>query len=454
MSKKGKLDKSDQKRAQRTQQRPYRALISILTVTCALKFTKSTQTRDGTEIPLFAVLSQPAPKSLSIQYPSPSTSYSFIPLSTVDWLSSGGALPILLPFDSPIKTFNHILDNVQGVIIYGASTPLYSDTGIATLFQKRVDLVLEHAKQRNEDLGNYFPVFGLGTGLHAIVLSLSNGKSELLQCGLADFDSSLKMTQTPEFMANRFLKKLNQSRMDKVFAMEGLYFNHDCGFDPKKLSKNQDFQSKALILTTSKTTQNASFVSSIEHKWLPVFAAQFNPEKNQFETMEGNVNRAPEVLKFVSDLSLQMVEGTRDFARRVDDVDNVTLSFASMYWAAQRPPLKTYEQIYLFRRNFFELDDGLDGSRLDESFVVVDGKQMPEGGLNGEVFGEKGQNLGKKEGFDGGVDGGIAKNGGKSMEMASSKNGGTSAQKGGKYDRVEEVMIRRRLRRLLVENEE
>lgn len=65
---------------------------------------------DYTGLPLIGVVSVPAPKMLNNEFYNAQTYWSLIPKSYTSYIGQTGAMPLLIPYDVPLETMDHLLE--------------------------------------------------------------------------------------------------------------------------------------------------------------------------------------------------------------------------------------------------------------------------------------------------------------------------------------------------------
>lgn len=223
---------------------------------------------DISGLPLIAVISAPSPDALENNPSTADKFWSVIAKSSVSYVEQAGAMPLLVPFDIPIATLNHVLNRVNGVHLIGGGAALFNKDGSPSFWLQRVNHILAKAKGYNDD-GKYFPLLATSLGMESIVLAMSGNDSSVLRCGLKDLDTSHSVEKTEDFAKSLFWKKLDGKLVDKVLKSENLYFSHDCGFDPAQLGSHPAFKQEAVITGTSVSKNGEKLVAIVEHKKYP-----------------------------------------------------------------------------------------------------------------------------------------------------------------------------------------
>ena len=155
------------------------------------------------------------------------------------------------------------------------------------------------------------------------------------------------------FQRTKLFKALNKEDLDFVFKEGYLFFYHSFGFQTGFFKKNKDMlDSFHLVGTTNKEKLVDSFVSSIEHKTVPLMANQWHPEKNANEKgyKYAFLDKSRRTIKFLNSITKKLVDSLREKAKSLSNLPPILESF--VFWSFD--PIQTNytgnNRIYLVPR--------------------------------------------------------------------------------------------------------
>ena len=95
------------------------------------------------------------------------------------------------------------------------------------------------------------------------------------------------------------------------------------------------------------------FAAWIEYRRYPIYLSQFHIEKTQFERIRANahISKEPKIVKFSFDFMMEFVEGTRQYAKPLDELDLLARSYMLTHRKAEKDFWNLFEQCYFFPRS-------------------------------------------------------------------------------------------------------
>jgi len=312
-----------------------------------ITLTSTTLTND-INVPLIGLFTQPSSSSLSKQFFNPSDNWSFVPRSYVDWITQGGAMAIIIPFDIPSDQLDYILANIQGFVFPGGGATLFDDFNNPSPYHKRVKYVVDFAKKKN-DGGVHWPIYATCLGFESLTIIMAGNDPTVMQCDFDD-NGSHKVVPNDNMYDSHFWSSLGKSNIDKVFGLGNIYFSHHCGFTPEKLKGSSAFMAEAEITSVSANDQGAMFVANVESKAYPFYGSQWHAEKNQFERLGiRDLVRDIDTIRFNREIIRKIIEGTKPHAVPIGKVPGVVRKYFSTYQIMIKPGFNYYENVYLYR---------------------------------------------------------------------------------------------------------
>jgi hypothetical protein len=101
---------------------------TLLTLSILLLMGSQILTKN-TGLPLIGIIAIPASHTLNNEYYNAPTYWSYVPKSYIDYIGQTGAMPLIIPYDLPQETLDHLLANIQGVHFIGGGAPLFDSKG-------------------------------------------------------------------------------------------------------------------------------------------------------------------------------------------------------------------------------------------------------------------------------------------------------------------------------------
>lgn len=320
----------------------------IVTILAMVFCSTLTASNDPKGFPLVGIMAVPASHTLDNEYYKAYDNWSYIPRSYIRYISQTGAMAVLIPYDLPLKTLDHLLENIQGMHFIGGSTTLGSD-GHPSFFQSRVTYIMNKAMKIN-DSGRYFPIVATCLGMQGLTVAMSGDKVSLLDCNIDDEDTNHVVTPTADFSKSKIWHKLDKDIVNAGLSEGNLYYSHGSGFRPRDLLNNPTFNANCIITATSIAKDGTEFAAMVEHRKYPFFANQWHPEKTQFERL-GPIwlTRDSATTRFTADFIMTVVDQIRQYGKPLSAVDALTRAYFEVYQVPQRAAWEDFEQVYTFQ---------------------------------------------------------------------------------------------------------
>mmetsp|Transcript_28397 Transcript_28397/g.91546 ORF Transcript_28397/g.91546 Transcript_28397/m.91546 type:complete len:328 (-) Transcript_28397:250-1233(-) len=214
--------------------------------------------------PSLAQGGQPSPIIGIMAQPSGSTQQ-YVAASYVKFVEMAGGRAMPLSYFSANDTT--WLDQINGVLFPGGA----SDPPPIAQF------VVEYAKRKYDEDGDYFPVWGTCLGFEWL--------AEVCGGFLTNFQAeniSLPLIFTEKARTSYLFKNAN---VRQKLAAEPLTANfHTQGVPPTEYAPGSPLGELFDVLSTNFDSNGLEFVSTVEGKRYPLFGVQWHPEKNTFET--------------------------------------------------------------------------------------------------------------------------------------------------------------------------
>ncbi|GMI51584.1 hypothetical protein ScalyP_jg3152 [Parmales sp. scaly parma] len=268
-----------------------------------------------------------------LTYPSNSSSpfSSYFDASYVKWIEQSGARVAPIRFDMQDMQPNELellFSKINGVLFTGGPGQPEDNNSYFSTAKQLYKMVIESS--------DYVPLWGTCLGFETIASLVGGGEEAVLTA----FDAeklSLPLTFEPDTKISKLFNPASTPKniLETFQKLNVTTHWHDFGvsitnFDEKLRPNN------LRSLTTNLDRSGFEFVSTLEHVNKPVYATQWHPEANQFDTTEkkgdGTPNRIPQATFAMQYLSSFMISEARknqhSFANP-DDFANSVLGAAN-----------------------------------------------------------------------------------------------------------------------------
>ncbi|GMI01508.1 hypothetical protein TrST_g13460 [Triparma strigata] len=246
----------------------------------------------------------------------PDGAVSYFDASYKQWLEEGGARVAPIPYDIDEDELTELFSKINGVLFTGGpatpeTIPEYFKTA-----SKIYGLVTE-----SED---HVPLWGTCLGFETISSIVAEGGESVL----GDFDAeqiSLPLMFTGAASESRvFGPEMPQQIKDILWSQNVTTNWHTYGVG---VDNFESLLSSELVATSTNFDRGGlEFVSSMEHISKPVFAVQWHPESNQYDTTDkagdDTPNRSAEGVQAMNYLSGWFVEEARKNDHSFEDGDD------------------------------------------------------------------------------------------------------------------------------------
>jgi len=239
--------------------------------------------------PLIGILTFPA--SLESEGSVPEGNYtSFIDASYVKWVEGAGGRVVPVPYDTEPANLGETLSNLNGLIFTGGPAMPEADE---TYFSTAAALFVA-VEDLNKN-GVHFPLWGTCLGLETISSIVGGGQG----AALTNFDAeniSLVLDFTSEARSSKMFSEMPEG-MYEIFSTRNITTNwHTFGVSPETFAARVQ-PAGFTLLSTNADKENEEFVSTFEHETYPIFAVQWHPESNQYDTTDKEGDSTPDRTK-------------------------------------------------------------------------------------------------------------------------------------------------------------
>lgn len=202
---------------------------------------------------------------------------SYVNSSHIDWLKSQNIGIIGIPYYS--KNLNKYVKRVHG--IYLPSGTIGSKP--QPEYYYAVKKLMKLAKREN-DLGNYFPVWGVCMGFQQMIIA-QDGRDkykDFLQKFKAYDDLYLPLELMEEGKNARIFSLYSKDQINNMEIKNVSLHNHMMGISPSVFKRNKNLSKFYKIVNISYDRENKPFVSTIEAYDYPFYGVQWHPERKRY----------------------------------------------------------------------------------------------------------------------------------------------------------------------------
>ncbi|GMH57385.1 hypothetical protein TL16_g02366 [Triparma laevis f. inornata] len=214
----------------------------------------------------------------------PNNAVSYFDASYAQWLGQGGARIVPVPYDIDEGDLEVLFGKLNGVLFTGGPATPESFPEYFVTAGRIYDLVVTNG---DGDV----PLWGTCLGFETISSIVAGGEYLVL----TDFDAeqiSLPLSLTNSAPNSRVFGSDMPSEIKSIFTSQNVTTNwHTYGVG---VDNFKNLLSSELIATSTNFDRGGlEFVSSMEHVTAPIYATQWHPESNQFDTTDKKGDPTP-----------------------------------------------------------------------------------------------------------------------------------------------------------------
>lgn len=145
---------------------------------------------------------------------------------------------------------------------------------------QRVKSIVEIGIKMNRQ-DSRFVIWGTCLGFESLLFSLSNYKLQTFK--VKTKNQSIPISWDPVgFPGSAFQEVLGKNVAEVMTSSPITYFTHNFGFDKSDFEKIDELKDVRVVAYYNK--EGRKVVAAIQHKFLPIYAVQFHPEKILYES--------------------------------------------------------------------------------------------------------------------------------------------------------------------------
>lgn len=202
---------------------------------------------------------------------------SFFPASYVKWIEQAGGRVVPIFYNSPESKVKDLVSKINGVLFTGGGTYFYNQDGTLTPYAKTGKVIFDLVHEAHRK-GEWFPLWGTCLGFELItVLAANTGK--VLTGGFDSDNATWPFYPTADASKSLMFKSMPDDVYSIITTEDVTMNSHIYGIRPDNFKAYPSLVNNYYILGQDKCRKGNPFVSAIESKTMPIFGAQFHPEK-------------------------------------------------------------------------------------------------------------------------------------------------------------------------------
>lgn len=201
---------------------------------------------------------------------------SYVVSAHIEWMKSHNIEIVSIPYYS--KNLQSYVKRVHG--LYLPSGGVFAQTQPEYYYAAKK--LIHLAKQQN-DMGNYFPVWGACMGFQQMLI-VQDGKDNyqnFLQKFNSDKNLYLPLHFTDEGKNSRIFSEYSKRQIQDMNIKKCSLHNHKMGISPRKFKQNKNLSKFYKIVNISYDRNKKPFVSTIEAYDYPFYGVQWHPERKK-----------------------------------------------------------------------------------------------------------------------------------------------------------------------------
>jgi len=240
---------------------------------------------------------------------------SYVAASYVKYLEAAGARVVAVRFDASNAELDTLMKGLNGLLFPGGGSSL----DLSSPFFEKASYLFNAAIKLNDN-GVYFPMWGTCLGFQFLNI-MGAGVDESVLTGPFDSeDYPIPLNFTAAAKGSYMLSTIAPDILTALGRENITQNEHQFGVTPQAYASHPKLSAFFNVLSTNVDRKGKEFVSLVEGKKYPVYAAQFHPEKNNFEWGAQESTPIPHSL-----MAVRMSQFFADFL--VDEARNNNQSF-------------------------------------------------------------------------------------------------------------------------------
>lgn len=271
---------------------------------------------------------------------------SYIAASYVKFMESGGARVVPIMINQTEEYYRGVVNAVNGLVFPGGSSSFRSlSSGYGRAGSLLYNLVRE-AKEMND---TEIPLFATCLGFEMLLYLDANKINPLSRCNASNLADPLNLS--PDFEQTEILGSASQDVLNTLTTTNSTSNFHKYCVTPQRFNE-LDLQKNYTIVSTSfDREKDDEYISTVEHKRLPIYGTQWHPEKNSFEWAFSSIPHSREAIRAAQYFANFFVEKARQNNIRYSTAESRTFPLIYNYKPTYIRLLykSSFQQCYFFK---------------------------------------------------------------------------------------------------------
>ncbi|KAG7155350.1 Gamma-glutamyl hydrolase-like [Homarus americanus] len=325
--------------------------------------------------PIIGILSQEPSRSMN-RVLSHKNYTSYIAASYVKYYESAGARVVPILINQNETYYREIMESINGLVFPGGAVPITQESGYGRAGRMLYDILLEAAHLGKPTV----PLFATCLGFEMLMYLSDNNTNPLTSCRAKNRADPLYLQEVLNNSAPRhvFIKHVTVSVVcvrsgSKHLAVLGWNSSQLLGEAPEDVLdtlantnatsnfhkwcvtpetfQNSSLEKNFLLLSTSEDDDGLEYVSTVEHRHLPIYGFQWHPEKNIFEWGFDSIPHTLDAIRSSQYIANFFVEKARlnnqTFPTEEEEIAALIYNHSPIYTATLYP--SSFQQCYFFK---------------------------------------------------------------------------------------------------------
>lgn len=266
---------------------------------------------------------------------------SYIAASYVKYLESSGARVVPIMNNLTEGEIEKLFYSLNGFLLPGGGANF-----ISSGYAKTSRIIFNLAKKAFDE-GDYFPLWGTCLGFEYLSTVASGSLDILSRTDTENLPIPLNFSQ--DYRDSRLFRDISDDLAKFLSSAPTTINMHRSSVYTSKFKENKNISNFFQILSTNNDRNGIDFVSTVEGKKYPVYAAQWHPEKNAFEwTLHENIPHEAMSIKVTQYMSNFFVDEARYSKHKFEKLEDERAALIYNYPPVYTGNISNFDQCYIF----------------------------------------------------------------------------------------------------------
>ncbi|XP_042205919.1 gamma-glutamyl hydrolase-like [Homarus americanus] len=293
--------------------------------------------------PIIGILSQEPSRSMN-RVLSHKNYTSYIAASYVKYYESAGARVVPILINQNETYYREIMESINGLVFPGGAVPITQESGYGRAGRMLYDILLEAAHLGKPTV----PLFATCLGFEMLMYLSDNNTNPLTSCRAKNRADPLYLQEG--WNSSQLLGEAPEDVLDTLANTNATSNFHKWCVTPETF-QNSSLEKNFLLLSTSEDDDGLEYVSTVEHRHLPIYGFQWHPEKNIFEWGFDSIPHTLDAIRSSQYIANFFVEKARlnnqTFPTEEEEIAALIYNHSPIYTATLYP--SSFQQCYFFK---------------------------------------------------------------------------------------------------------